>query len=145
MESNQSTTDLLNFLQTIHTKEELETYLQNHTTTDLSFPEYFQIYLQQNELETADVISASGLERHYAYQILNGTKTRPSKNKIIALCIGAHMNLKDTQRCLKLSKNASLYPKDTGDALIITHINNEQWNIVKLNAELWSHNLEPLS
>lgn len=142
MEQTQSTTDLLQFLKTIHTQKDLDQYLSSHTTDELSFSVYFNEYLGSKHLNITDVIERSGLENHYAYQIINGTKKRPGRLKIIALCIGASMNLKETQRCLKLTKNASLYPKDTGDAIIITHINNEQFNIQQINEELWSHNLE---
>ena len=144
MEYNQNTTDLLNFLKTIHTQEELDSYLRNHTSSEMDFAEYYNYYLEQHSFKASEAIERSGLEKHYAYQILNGTKSNPGCLKVIALCIGAHMNLKDTQRCLKLTKNASLYPKDTRDAIIITHINLEQWNIMKINSELWEHGLEPV-
>lgn len=136
------TTDLINSLKTIHTQKELEEYLNNHTTSELNFPDYFNSYLIKHQLLLAKVITRSGLDKNYTYQIMNGTKTHPGRNKIIALCLGANMNLKETQRCLKLSKNASLYPKDTHDAIIITHINNEQWNIPEINIELDNLNLE---
>ena len=35
-----------------------------------------------------------------AHEILNGTKPHPSRDYLLALCLGAHMDLKTTQHAL---------------------------------------------
>ena len=64
------------------------------------------------------MIRASLIQRNYAYQILNGTKN-PGRDKVLALCIAAHMNYEETQRALALADLGKLYPRRKKDSIII--------------------------
>ncbi len=144
-QNTQRTTELLNYFTTIHTQEEFDAYLKQHTEATLSFPAYYQSILTAKTISTATAIERSRLEKHYAYQILNGTKAKPGRDKIICLCIGAQMNLTETKRALEISGNGILYVKNTRDAIIIRAINQKQFNIDQLNIELYQYHLPILS
>lgn len=90
-----------------------------------SLCDFFNSYfLAHPELTIPDIIQRSNLNHNYVYAILNGSREHPSKYKLVALCIGAGMNLADTQRALKLADCAELHPKIDEDAGIILYINN---------------------
>lgn len=109
-----------------------------------SIAEIFENYLNQNGIIRGNLIKRSGLSRSYAYEILNGVKTNPSRDSIISLCIAAGMDFNDTQRTLRAGGAGELYAKIPRDAAIILHINQRQYDIVKLNIFLEEHGLECL-
>lgn len=111
-------------------------------------PEYFYQYLNEmiasKGLKVSQVITASGISKNYAYNILNGDKKNPGRDKIIALCIGASMNYSQTQRALELAKAAPLYPKDARDIRIAVAINTGVGSVMQLNLLLDEYGLSPL-
>ena len=80
--------------------------------------EYLMLLLQQKRLRRADVVRDSGLEKAYVYQIFDGKK-RPSRDKLIAIAFGLHLNAEETQRMLKLGGWSELYPRVERDAVIL--------------------------
>ena len=74
--------------------------------------------LKQKKLKRARVIQDSGLEKAYVYQIFKGEK-KPSRDKLIALAFGLHLNIEETQRMLKLGGCSELYARTKRDALIL--------------------------
>lgn len=85
---------------------------------DLTLSEYLTLLLQQKELSRADVVRDSGLEKAYVYQIFDGKK-RPSREKLIPIAFGLHLNVEETQRMLKLGGCSELYARKTRDAIIL--------------------------
>ena len=63
----------------------------------------------------------------------------------IALCLGAHMDLKTTQHALRIAQLGELYAKVPRDAAIMMHINNEKWNLIDINIFLEEHRLDVIS
>lgn len=85
---------------------------------DLTFPEYLMLLLRKKKRKRAAVVRDSGLEKAYVYQIFNGKK-RPSRDKLIAIAFGLHLNSEETQRMLKLGGCSELYPRVARDAVIL--------------------------
>ena len=54
----------------------------------------------------------------YLHQILSG-KRHPSRNRLLALCLGMGSRVKETQELLKQSGEAVLYPKIWFDAVVL--------------------------
>ena len=92
--------------------------------TKFEFSDYFLKILSEKGISRSTAISNSGIEVHYGYQILNGSK-KPGRDKIICLGIGAGFNLKEIQRALNFAELGQLYPKRIRDAVIILVINND--------------------
>lgn len=105
---------------------------------------FFERYIKHSGISKAEIVNNSGLSRSYAYEILNGVKTNPSRDHLIALCLAAHMNIKITQYALKIGGMGELYAKVPRDAAIILHINQEKWSVVDLNIFLEENDLEIL-
>lgn len=111
-------------------------------------PEYFYQYLNEiialKGLKVSQVIAASGISKNYAYNILNGDKKNPGRDKVIALCVGSSMNYSQTQRALELARVAPLYPKDERDIRIAVAINTGVESVTQLNLLLDEYGLTPL-
>lgn len=114
-----------------------------------SFSEFFNEYLGLHpELKLSDIVRASGLSRQYAYEVINGNKNA-SRDKLIALCFAAGMNLCETDHALTYAKVGKLYAKDKRDAVLMlaikmkSHENNCK-NVTELNILLDEQGQDPL-
>ncbi len=125
-----TTDELLNVLNGLNRTEDLEDYLGDidDGKYSMSFPEYYNSLPEVNALDKTELMRRSGIERTYFYQLLNGTRN-PGRDKVIALCIAAGLDLKHTQRALKLSNLGILYSKNRRDAIIIFSINRHLSNV----------------
>lgn len=119
------TKELLNILKDTSSEKSLKEVIsrEENNFTDSSFSKYFMELTCDYGTDRSEIVKASRLDRTYAYQILNGTKN-PKKDKVVALCLAAHINLDCTQRCLTLSNNSILYAKNRRDAILIYAIEN---------------------
>ena len=98
--------------------ETIDDILHGDYMLDLTLDQYLMLLLKQKELKRADVVRDSGLEKAYVYQIFDGKK-RPSRDKLIAIAFGLHLNAEETQRMLKLGRHSELYARVARDAVIL--------------------------
>ena len=99
--------------------------------------------MDRHDLSKKDLVKNSLLDRTYGYQILSGLR-KPSRDKILALCLSARMTFHEIQRALEIAKEGILYPKDPRDAAIILCIHNQVYNISDLNMYLDQKGFEPI-
>ena len=121
-----------------------ETFLNNQKTENSyhTLKDFMNDYFSQHhDITPTVIIKDSNLSRNYVYPICNGTK-HPTKYKLVAFCIGAHMNLKETQKALTLAGCSQLYPKIPVDSGIIICINREYNNVTKVGLFLDESGLE---
>ena len=140
-----TTNDLMNILtKNVNSPEELNDYINDiDKYKDLDFISYFSTIMKSHNHKKSDLAKNSNISRTYVYQLLNGTK-KPSRDNIIALCITSDFTLEETIRCLEISKEGILYPKNKRDSLIIYAINHK-YNISKSNELLFKNNEVTLS
>lgn len=135
------TTDLENTLNKVKDENSLNEYLNDiDNVLPASFHEYFNSLLT---ISKSELVKKSGIERTYAYHILDGSKD-PGRDKILRLCISASLSVEETNRCLKLSKESILYPKSKRDSLIQYSI-NQHLSVIDTNLLLNEHNEEELN
>ena len=91
----------------------------------------------------AELIAASQIQRNYGYQILNGTR-KPSRDKVLALCLALRLNLPDTGRALTLAQLGQLYPKKRRDSILIFSL-NKRLSVLQTNELLLEMKEELLS
>ena len=108
----------------------------------LTLSEYLSHQLYQKDLRVADVIRDSGLTKSYVHQIFNGEK-KPSRDKLIAIAFGLHLNAEETQRMLKLGGCSELYPRTERDALILFAILHGK-NISDTDDDLYERGFDTL-
>ncbi|HBL40078.1 MAG TPA: hypothetical protein DDY98_00295 [Ruminococcaceae bacterium] len=108
-----------------------------------SIAEYLEILLNEKGLKKSDVIQKSNLDKNYAYQIFNGNKTNPSRNKIIMLALGMGLNIDETKKLLKICCLSELYVKSARDSIILFCLENKK-DIITVNEMLDEKGLELL-
>ena len=91
--------------------------------------------ITEKQLKKAEVIAKSGIETHYAYQILSGTKI-PTRDKVLMLCIGMGLTVTETQQLLKVTGHAQLFGKKSRDNAILFGI-TKQLTVIEINDLLY--------
>lgn len=112
-----STIELLEILKN---SSSIEDYLEaeNDSLSNKNLSEALSNLIVKKDLKKSEIISRSGLDKSYAYQILSGEKL-PSRTKLIALCFGMNLEACDVQTLLKETGYPPLYPRIEVDAVIL--------------------------
>ncbi len=109
---------------------------------DMTLAQWLEQYMSDNGYEKKSVIQKSELNEIYAYQLLSGVR-RPSRDKLICLCIGKGMELEDVQKSLRYAGHAELYPRNGKDSVIIFGINNHK-SVSQINELLFDNGEDTL-
>lgn len=134
-------------LKGLRTEQEVEQYLQSCIRTKGRFHYFYQYlnqYISDHAVPVSEVIASSRINRNYVYNITNGVKKNPGRDKIIALCMGAQMGYDDTNRGLEIGGYCRLDPEDERDVWIAVAIINRQYEVLKLNILLEERGMDPL-
>ena len=91
--------------------------------SDESISDYLQRLCFERNVELAQVIRRSGIDRTYGYQLFNGRRT-PSRDKLIQLGFGFPRMFSERQMLLRMAGKSQLYPRIRRDAAIIYGLNN---------------------
>lgn len=146
MSSEERTTGLFQNLENADMTHGFKNYMEQHPDTDAikTFHDYINTYVATHEeISISYIANHCGFGENYAREIMRGDKNG-SRDRIIALCITAKMNLKETRRGLKLAGFGDLYPKIARDMAIIICINNECYNVGDVNDYLDKNGCETL-
>lgn len=73
---------------------------------------------QRKSVPKATLAKQAGMSEVYVHQVFSGRLT-PSRDRLLCLCIGLEATLEETQRLLKQTIYAQLYPANKRDAVII--------------------------
>ena len=135
------TTDLMNELN--HTSH-IDQYLKDNEEyiIDQTLSNFICNLLEAKNLTKADIIKKADINDIYGYQILSGRR-KPSRNKLICLCVGAEFTLEETNEILTIGEFSPLFPKIKRDSIIIFGIQNH-YTILQINESLYSHQLKTL-
>ncbi len=121
----------------------------SNATYNKTFQDYFNEYLALNpSLSLSEIIKDSGMDKSYAHQIINGTKTNIGRDYIIALCYASRMNLNELNHALLCSKNQQIYVKNKRDALLCYAFSKTSKEtralVTELNIVLSNKEFEPI-
>ena len=100
-----------------------------------------QLY-QRTDLSKAALARKAGMSEVYLHQVFSGRR-KPSRDRLLCLCVGMGLNLEETQRMLKRAACAPLYPKLRRDA-IVTHGILHGTALEKINEKLAQEQEQPL-
>ena len=78
-----------------------------------------------------------------SYQIFNGNKTHPSRDKMIALAIGMVLNVLETRKLLKIAGACDLYARNPRDSVFIYCLHKGA-GLMEVNELLSDYNLDIL-
>ena len=112
-------------------------YFSNQSVTEL----LGQLY-QRKRLSKAALARQSGMSEVYLHQVFAGRR-KPSRDRLLCLCIGLDATLEQTQCLLRLSTYAQLYPKNRRDA-IISHGILHGTGLDTINDKLFNENEKTL-
>ena len=135
-----STTNLENELKSCDT---LESFLKRNLDelSTASLAEQIQTLIASKGLTRSGGGKASNLNEVYAYQIISGAR-RPSRDKLLCLCIAMKATLDETRELLVRGGFAPLYVRSQRDSIIIFAISHGE-TILELNNNMYDHG-EPL-
>ncbi len=136
-----STEDLWNEMLETDTVEE---FIKNNRDS-INFkgaPELMKYYIKSKKLKNTKVFAEAGISRTYGQQILSGEKN-PSRDVLIQLCFGLHLNLEETQHFLKVCGQQGLYMRENRDLYTIYAIKDKK-SLTELNIDLANKGIELL-
>ena len=93
-------------------------------------------------LSKAELARRAGMSEVYLYQVFSGRR-RPSRDRLLCLCIGLESELEEAQLLLKRMGYAPLYPRLKRDA-IISHGLLHYTPLGEINNKLFSENEKTL-
>lgn len=93
-------------------------------------------------LSKAELARRAGMSEVYLHQVFSGRR-KPSRDRLLCLCIGMEAGLEETQRLLKQVGYAPIYPKLKRDA-IISHGILHRTALSKINDKLFAENEKTL-
>lgn len=105
--------------------------------------DYLYDVFKEKCLVKSKVFRKAEVDEIFGYQIFSGRKN-PSRNTLIAICIGARFTLNEIQAALKIAGFATLYAKNKRDSLIIYGITHAK-SVLEINEMLFNENEKTLN
>lgn len=97
--------------------------------------EQLEVLLTETGLTKGEVLRRAEINDIYGYQLFAGSR-KPSRDKMVALCVGFSLTLERTQQVLKATGFAPLYPKNRRDSVLIFGIEKGQ-TVLQINTALY--------
>lgn len=130
--SERLTEELLNDLLD---SSDLESYLDDLSSTDTSLASYLQQLLDEKHLKRVQVVRMADLNETFGYQIFTGTR-HPSRDKVLQICFAMALSLREANRVLGYADAGRLDCRSRRDAIIIYCL-DKGCSLQKVNEELY--------
>lgn len=105
---------------------------------------YLRELLEQYGLEKSAVFKRARMtENNYGYELFQSDRKRPSRDKLLRLCLGFPLTIEETQKALRLAGLRPLYPRDRRDACILFAVKNKS-TVDETNDTLYAHGEQTL-
>lgn len=138
-----TTKSLSKKLQGISDDSDAEKFIRDHSDSE-KLHGFLNRLMAEQEITIPELIDRSGVSRNYIYNILSGERPNPSRDKVIAICIGLRASFSQINRALELVKYSALYPRDERDARIAIAVNQGVKTVTEVNLMLEKNGLKPL-
>ena len=96
-----------------------------------------QLY-DKKAISKAALARKAGMSEVYLHQVFSGRR-KPSRDRLLCLCIGMEASLEEIQSLLKQAVYAQLYPKTRRDSIIIYGILHHM-ELEEINDKLFTEN-----
>ena len=97
---------------------------------------------EKRDISKAALARKAGMSEVYLHQVFSGRR-KPSRDRLICLCVGLEANLEETQQLLKQAAYAPLHPKVRRDAFVSYGILH-QFVLSEINDKLFAENEKTL-
>lgn len=135
---SKNTSELLN---EICRSKSMDTWAQDHTDAiidEMSLAEYLAQMLEVYDVRKNEIIRRSDLDQTYGYQIFQGMKKNPSREKLLRLAIAFPLSVDETKRLLYYGGAETLYPRVPRDAYLMFAIHNH-FSVIETDDYLDKH------
>ena len=138
---HKSTNDLN---QELMAQPNLDKYITENEThfTDVDISAFLLELYERCRLSKAELARQAGMSEVYLHQVFSGRR-KPSRDRLLCLCIGMDAGLEAVQQLLKRVGYAPIYPKLKRDA-IISHGLLHHTPLAEINDKLFSENEKTL-
>ena len=105
--------------QELMVESDIDSYIKENQPyfVDRSITELLSELYDHQNISKAELARRASMSEVYLHQVFSGRRN-PSRDRLLCLCIGLEATLEETQRLLKLSAYAQLYPRSRRDAII---------------------------
>lgn len=110
--------------------------------TDLCITELLTALYEKKAITKAALARKAGMSEVYLHQVFGGRR-KPSRDRLICLCVGLGATLEETQRLLRQATYAQLYPKTKRDAIISYGLAHAM-DLDEINDKLFAENEKTL-
>ena len=122
MEGDVSITDEKNtddLKQELMAEPDIDAYIKENEAffASRSITELLAELYENQKISKAELARRAGMSEVYLHQLFSGRR-RPSRDKLLCLCIGMELTLDETQRLLKEAAYVQLYPRIKREAII---------------------------
>lgn len=149
MEKKERTTDRLEKTLCSSGAERLDDFFEKNAgiliDSDRPFTDFMREKMREKGISQKDVLIAAGISDKYGRKLISGDSHTSDRDKILRICLGAHLNLEETQKALKLYGLSPLYARVYRDAILIAAIGNRIFEISEIDELLIAQGSEPLS
>ena len=110
-----------NILEAILECETVDVFLDGYVDcfTEITLKDYLNTLMKKYNLKRSAVIKESQLGESFARQLFSGIRSKPSRDKVLALAISMKITLPECQKLLRAARVGELYPRNRRDAIII--------------------------
>ncbi len=98
---------------------DLDTYLKENEKEfdERSVGEILADVYEKKSISKAALARQAGMSEVYLHQVFAGRR-KPSRDRLLCLCIGMEASMAETQQLLKQAAYAQIYPRNRRDAII---------------------------
>lgn len=123
---------------------DIDTYIKKNKSffIDSSITEMLAELFERQTMSKAELARRAGMSEVYLHQLFSGRR-KPSRDKLLCLCIGMQLTLDETQRLLKEAAYVQLYPRIKREAVICHGIIHHTL-LEEINTKLFEENEKAL-
>ena len=129
----------------IKSDAEVESFIKKWCEEEEDFSLVLERILKEKSIGVSEFMRNSRINRNYGYNIINGKRKNPGRDKVLAMCIGSGLSVEEAQELLFRAKVGGLFYKSERDVWIAASLTNKVKDVLKVNILLESKGLEPLA
>jgi len=105
--------------QELMVESDIDSYIKENQPyfVDRSITELLSELYDHQNISKAEQARRASMSEVYLHQLFSGRR-KPSRDKLLCLCIGMELTIDETQRLLKEAAYAQLYPRIRREAII---------------------------
>lgn len=123
---------------------DIDSYIKKNQAqfSDCQVTEVLADLYEQKHLSKAELARRACMSEVYLHQLFSGRR-KPSRDKLLCLCIGMELRLDEAQWLLRQAEHSQLYPRLKRDAIISYGMLHRQ-SLDEINDKLFAENEKAL-